>query len=97
MGKYLDKVRRAEQNGPGLTKGLGSAGSVSIRPGAVMTWEGPDGKRRGPAVVDFVHTDQDGSCWLFVTLLDGGWAAVNSRYAQKIDEGQNRPSDTQAK
>lgn len=96
MGKYLDRVRQAAQNDPGLTKGFASGGSFSVEPGTVMTWEGPDGKRCGPAVVDFVHTDEDGTPWAFCTTPEG-WCAINLRYATNIDWGQNRPPNTLAK
>lgn len=52
----------------------------AVRPGASITWLGTDGKR-GPAFVDSIHTADDGSRWAFVTLPDGLWAAVNTKYA----------------
>ena len=55
------------------------------RPGALITWEGADLTIR-QGIVNFLHTDADGSVWAFVTMLSGGWAAVNSKYMLKIDQ-----------
>lgn len=52
------------------------------KPGASITWLGADGRQRGPAVVDSVHTADDGSRWAFVSLPDGLWAAVNTKHAR---------------
>jgi len=53
-------------------------------PGSWITWQRADGTQ--PAgLLDFTHIDQDGCCWLFVTLLDGGWAAVNRRYMTGLE------------
>ena len=57
----------------------------TIQPGDRITW-GAAGKPRGPAVVDFLHVDSDGTVWAFVTLLDS-WAAVNTKHVTKTDEG----------
>ena len=46
-----------------------------IHPGARITWEGADLTLRH-GVVEFLHTDADGSQWAFCTTADG-WAAVN--------------------
>lgn len=52
--------------------------------GSEITWRGTDGILRGPATVDFLHTDSDGSIWAFVTLSDGSWAAVNTKFLRQI-------------
>ena len=63
LAKAPDKVRRVD--------------SVSaIQPGDAITWQGADGRKRGPAVVDFHHNEPDGSMWAFCTIPDS-WCAVN--------------------
>ena len=62
---------------------------VSIQPGSCITWQRADGKLRGPATVNFVHTDPDATLWAFVTLPDG-WAAVNTRYATVRGQDKGR-------
>jgi len=63
-----------------------------IRLGSIITWKAADlTVRRG--LVDFLHTDADGTVWAFCTGPDGIWAAVNTKYltandgAEKADEG----------
>ena len=51
---------------------------VSIQTGSRITWPGANGLMRGPATVDFVHTDPYGTVWAFCTLPDG-WCAVNTK------------------
>jgi hypothetical protein len=59
-----------------------------IRPGACITWEGADlSVRHGR--VDFLHTDGIGAAWAFCALLDGHWAAVNTKYVLTIKEGDS--------
>jgi hypothetical protein len=60
----------------------------TIAPGRVIAWEGPDLARRC-AIVDFLHTDSDGTRWAFVTLPDGAWAAVNLKYATVWKDSAN--------
>ena len=66
---YLDKLKHLLQH-----PDIGS----TIQPGALITWTRGDGRVQ-EGLVDFLHTDPDGLTWAFVTLLDGGWAAVNAR------------------
>ena len=46
-----------------------------VHSAARVTWEGADLTLRH-GVVEFLHTDADGSQWAFCTTADG-WAAVN--------------------
>lgn len=56
---------------------------VVIQPGCLITWQKSDGIPQGPASVDCLHFDEDGSTWVFVTLPDG-WAAINARYVTVV-------------
>jgi hypothetical protein len=71
LKKAPDKVRRVDP-------------LSSIHPGSFITWEGSDLTVRH-GIVDFLHTETVGLVWAFVTLADGGWAAVNAKYAKRID------------
>ena len=51
---------------------------ATIQAGATITWTKAGVVQTG--VVDFMHIDETGRPWSFVTLADGGWAAVNMRY-----------------
>lgn len=93
MGKYLDLIRSAEktheQTGQGkdLPHGQGSVeASVALVPGARINWQVGDGTPRGPATVDFLHTDPGGTRWAFVTLSTG-WVAVNTKFITHLEEG----------
>lgn len=79
---YLNIIRQAEESHKRTA--LDEKASRSIHAGDCVYWEGPDGKQRGPAMVDFVHTDDDGVHWAFCTT-DEGWAAVNLKYVQVKD------------
>jgi hypothetical protein len=81
LQKAPDKVRRVDDAAtpvPCLT---------TLHPGSRITWQGADGKPRGPAVVDFLHADPDGTVWAFVTLPDG-WTAVNAKHV--TEEGDRK-------
>lgn len=54
-------------------------------PGDRITWQGPDGKQRGPATVDFLHPDDP--AWACVTLTDGTWGWVKLKYVTRGLEG----------
>lgn len=69
LSKAPDKVRRVDR-------------VPTIQLGELITWQRTDGTQCGPATVDFLHTDTDGSTWAFVTTSDG-WAVVNMKYAGK--------------
>jgi hypothetical protein len=95
MGKYLDLIQLAEK----IHKQTGTDQEptqrqrcpvevVPLGPGNQITW-GADGKQRGPATVDFLHADSDGTVWAFVTLPDG-WAAVNAKHVKRMEEGDRK-------
>lgn len=70
LAKVPDKVRRVEPLPPGFNQ--------------IVQWESADGMvRRG--VVDFLHTDADGSVWAFCTWPDGVWCAVNTKHCTKSE------------
>jgi hypothetical protein len=55
-----------------------------LSPDDLITWEAAD-LTVHQGIVDFVHTGTDGLLWAFVTMVDGGWAFVNTKYAKRID------------
>jgi len=69
LSKAPTKVRRVETLSP----------TVNQR----VCWEGVEGATRS-GVVDFLHTEPNGTRWAFVSLSDGGWAALNLKYARVI-------------
>ena len=78
LQKAPDKVRRVDD-----------ATSISsdlplLHPGTQITWEGADLTLRH-GIVDFLHTEADGSQWAFCTTADG-WAAVNTKFITVIGE-----------
>ena len=94
MGRYVDIIRQVEEahssNGsePQCVGGsrTGMAGQISI--GSTVTWQGADlTLRRG--IVDFLHTDTDGTKWVFVTF-PGGWSAVNIKHVVSIEPSKAR-------
>lgn len=101
MGKYLDKIRQHEGTQPIETvkaeealKQQKALDPIStIKPGDRVMWQGVDGKGRGPAMVDFVHTNHDGSRWAFCTLSDS-WAAVNANFVTMAEKGDQRDGKT---
>lgn len=93
MGKYLDLIRSAEktheQTGQekNLLQGHSSVeASIALVPGARINWQLDGGTLRGPATVDFLHTDPDDTRWAFVTT-ESGWVAVNTKFISHIEEG----------
>jgi hypothetical protein len=65
---------------------------LALLPGSFITWQGGDGKPRGPATVDFVHTDHDGSRWAFCSVADS-WVAVNTMYLTHIEHGESHANE----
>jgi len=83
---YLEIIRQAEEahHPVGSTNKTGgmptrSLRAPSVKPGDRIIW-GTEGTRRGPATVDFLHTDPDGTVWAFYTLSDENWGAVNLKF-----------------
>jgi hypothetical protein len=58
----------------------------TIQAGDRITW-GTDGTLRGPATVDFLHTDPDGTGWAFCSVADS-WVAVNIKYLTHVEPGE---------
>jgi hypothetical protein len=92
MGRYLDIIRQVEEaakpvdpHKDAVQKPSQTSDSPSVQPGNRITWQGADGKDRS-GVVDFLHTDADGTLWAFCTCPDGGWVAVNTKYATKKED-----------
>jgi hypothetical protein len=54
----------------------------TIQAGATITWTKAGVVQTG--VVDFMHIDEVGAVWAFVTLPDGRWAAINTKVATVI-------------
>lgn len=68
-----DAVSRPQQVGPPIRL---------IRAGDVITWQRGDGSVHR-ASVDFIHVDETGTCWAFVTI-GSGWAAINLTVARRV-------------
>lgn len=55
-----------------------------IQPGDQITWTRADGTTP-IGLVDCLHVDLDGSTWVFVTLPDETWTAVNLKIVQRVE------------
>ena len=76
--KAQGKVREATGSCDYLDEGKSTR---ALAPRDRITW-GPEGTLRGPATVEFLHTDPDGTEWAFVTLPDGRWTAVKMKFVK---------------
>lgn len=92
MGKYLNMIRQAEkfqgQTSQDKEPVQGQSCPVEARPlllGDEVTWQGSDGKAH-EGVIEFVHTDHDGSRWAFCSVADR-WVAVNTKFVTMVEEG----------
>jgi plastocyanin len=74
---YLDKLKHLNQ--PLVT-------DPTIQPGDRITWVRADGMTH-TGLTDAVHMDEDGQHWAFCTLPNETWAAVNTKYVTKTEEG----------
>jgi hypothetical protein len=79
------RALRLLKKAPGKVRLVPSKPIFNLRPGDRTTWQGADTTFRS-GVVDFLYTDAVGLVWAFVTLPDGGWAAVNTRYVDRNDQ-----------
>ena len=68
MGKYLDKIRGREpaEDVPSIER-TQAAPLPAIDHGALVSWSRGDGSKQ-EGFVDFLHTDQDGKEWAFVSF-----------------------------
>lgn len=76
------------ENPPGNQADSGKTATPSdpvCTPGCLIAWQRAD-LTVAQAKVDFLHTDAEGTKWAFVTLPEGGWAAVNLKYARRTDD-----------
>lgn len=87
MGKYLNMIRQAEktqkQTGQDEEPVQGQRGPVEALPlvaGDRIEWERADLTVQH-GVVDFLHIDDTGNQWAFVTL-GKRWAVVNMKFAK---------------
>ena len=53
-----------------------------LHPGSFVTWHRGDGSTQ-EGFVDFLHTDQNGKEWAFVSF-GKSWAAVNVKFLTKV-------------
>lgn len=93
---YLDKLHRLMRDESGMPPHqeesqpddavsrphqAGISGRL-IQPGDAITWQRADGSTPC-GVVDFIHVDETGTRWAFVTLGEG-WVAMNQRVAEIV-------------
>lgn len=73
-GKPIDlpdeRARRLIEKAPGKVRVI-----PTFEPGSTSAWVRADGSRQ-IGTIDFIHADESGSRWAFVSIGDG-WAAVN--------------------
>ena len=78
------RALRLLQKAPGKVRIVPPHLILDVRRGGRITWHGAEKTYRS-GVVDFLHTDADNCVWAFVTMSSGGWAAVNTKYVERID------------
>ena len=81
--RYLDIIRQVEAARKQQENLSVEQPHEQKAPVRQITWLGNDGKLRGPAEVDAIHHEEDGTVWAFLTLPDG-WAAVNTKYVTPV-------------
>lgn len=93
---YLDKLHRImrhesrmpshqEESQPDDAVSRPHQAGISGRPiqaGDVISWQRADGSVHS-GVVDFVHVDEAGARWAFVTLGEG-WAAIHTKFVRVV-------------
>lgn len=75
-----ERAQRLLSKAPGRVRVLPGR----IRAGDKIYWVRGDGSTCN-AVVDFLHTDETGTPWAFVSFAHGGWAAVNLKFARPLE------------
>jgi hypothetical protein len=89
MGYWMQRAKHLRDEGPNVDprrsgdRNGQAQGPPILQPGTVITWLSGDGKPRGPAPIDFINADHDGTIWAFVTVPDG-WAAINIKYVTVV-------------
>lgn len=80
-----DLIKRARQLLAKTTTACIASASAApvIQPGALVTWTRGDGTRP-EGFVDFIHTDDTGTRWAFVSLPGGRWAVVNVKFLKEV-------------
>jgi hypothetical protein len=56
-----------------------------IELGCRITLQGADWEDKS-GIVDFLHTDADGTLWAFCTCPDSGWAVVNTKFVRAMTQ-----------
>ena len=74
-----DKAKLLLERAPGMVRPLDV--SALIQPSCVIKWQRVDGSTHS-GVVDFIHTDGDGTRWAFVTIGET-WAVVNMKFVTR--------------
>ena len=82
-GKPID-LPDARLSGYSTKRQVRSVCVSAIQPGAFVTWRRGD-KTHPEAFVDFLHTDDTGIQWAFVSLPGGTWAAVNVKFLKEVN------------
>ena len=83
MGELVRLAKEALRRQQGLNPEI-STPVPTIQPGTTITWTRADQVRTG--VVDFLHTDDAGQQWVFVTQ-GSSWSAVNVKFAKRMSGG----------
>jgi len=73
-----DKAQLLLERAPGKVRVVSS----TIQPGSRVIWVRGNGSAQ-EGLVDFVHVDEMGTRWVFVTVAEG-WAAVNLKFVKGI-------------
>jgi hypothetical protein len=87
LAKAQGKVREATGSCDQIEDTEKRKTSRALAPGDRIEWERADLTVQH-GVVDFLHTDPDGTGWAFVTLASD-WVAVNTKVVTHIEPGDN--------
>lgn len=71
-----------KEHKPRIMAALQSVDPVTLHSGNQITWQDHAGMEQS-GVIDFLHSSHPGEMWAFCTLPDGGWCAVNTKYANR--------------
>jgi hypothetical protein len=90
MGSYLDIIRQVEkaykptsQHKEPVHEQSGPVEMLPCAPGGKITWKRAGQTQQG--LVDFIHVDDTGTRWAFVTIGES-WAAVNLKFVTLVEE-----------